>query len=79
MKIGGVEPLSDIKILWSAHLRKNCMSTIMMHIYQNTLLKWTILGNDFGQWQPHIIYNLYTLASPDAITNNFDDIDRGIW
>jgi hypothetical protein len=21
----------------------------------------------------------YTLASPDAITNNFDDIDRGIW
>jgi hypothetical protein len=22
--------------------------------------------------------DLYTLASPDAITNNFDDIDRGI-
>ena len=27
------------------------MSAIMMHRYQNTLLKWTILGNDLGQWQ----------------------------
>ena len=33
------------------------MSTIMMHRYQNILLKWTILGNDLGQWQLHIIYN----------------------
>jgi hypothetical protein len=30
----------------------------MMHWYQNTLLKWIILGNDLGQWQLHKIYNL---------------------
>ena len=28
-----------------------------MHRYQNTLLKWIILGSDLGQWQLHIIYN----------------------
>jgi hypothetical protein len=33
------------------------MSTIMMHWYQNTLLKWFMIGNDLGQWQLHIIYN----------------------
>jgi hypothetical protein len=27
------------------------MSTIMMHRYQSTLLKWTILGNDMGKWK----------------------------
>ena len=36
----------------------------------------------YAQWYQHLARrhdDPYTLASPDAITNNFDDIDRGIW
>ena len=40
----------------------------MMHRYQTTLLKWTILGNDLDQWQLHIIYNfLADLHKPKVI------------
>jgi hypothetical protein len=51
------------------------MSTIKMHRYQNTFLKWTILafiGNDLGQWQLHIIYNfLADLHQPEMIFIDF--------
>ena len=37
----------------------------------------TCLNDEVLKFQWHD--DPYTLASPDAITNNFDDIDRGIW
>jgi len=49
----------NLETIQSIHLRKKCMSTLMMHRYQNTVLKWTILGNYLGQWQLHIIYNFF--------------------
>jgi hypothetical protein len=44
----------------------------MMHIYQNTILKWIMLGNDLSQWQLHIIYNfLADLHKPKVILFTF--------
>ena len=50
---------------------KSNMATPLSNMRQVTCLKDEVLKFQYD--------DPYPLASPDAITNNFDDIDRGIW
>jgi len=63
-----ISSIQFLLYIQSKNLRKKCISTIMIHRYQNSLLKLTIFGSDLGQWQLHIIYNFIAdLHKPEVI------------